>query len=91
MVDWADAGPGTAASGTDYATLGGGTLTFAPNETSKTIAVSVTGDTVDEPDETVVLDAVQRGERDVRGGCQHPHRHRDDHRRRCDAGGHAGR
>ena len=54
-VAWADAGTGTAASGTDYATLDGGTLTFAPGDTSRTIAVTVTGDRVDEPDETVVL------------------------------------
>ena len=54
-VAWADAGTGTATPGTDYAAIAGGTLTFAPNETSKTIAVTVTGDRVDEPDETVVL------------------------------------
>ena len=54
-VDYADAGTGTATPGTDYAVLGAGTLTFEPGETGKTIAVSVTGDTLDEPDETVVL------------------------------------
>ncbi|MYH46478.1 MAG: hypothetical protein F4127_07535, partial [Gammaproteobacteria bacterium] len=54
-VDWADSGGGTAISGTDYAALAGGTLTFAPNETSKTIPVAVNGDTVIEPNETVAL------------------------------------
>ena len=54
-VDYADAGTGTATPGTDYAVLGAGTLAFEPGETGKTIAVSVTGDTLDEPDETVVL------------------------------------
>ena len=54
-VDYADAGTGTATPGTDYAVLDAGTLTFEPGDTGKTIAVSVTGDTLDEPDETVVL------------------------------------
>ena len=48
------ASTGTATSGTDY-TASSGTLTFASGETSKTITVSVTGDTTDEPDETVVV------------------------------------
>ena len=54
-VVYADAGTGTATSGTDYTSISGGTLTFAANETSKTVAVSVTGDTVDEGNETVVI------------------------------------
>ena len=54
-VNYADAGSGTATSGTDYETLAGGTLRFAAGESSKTIAVSVTGDTEFEPDETVVI------------------------------------
>ena len=53
-VDYADAGTGTAASGTDYTAITGGTLTFAAGTTTREIAVSVTGDTDDEPDETVV-------------------------------------
>ncbi len=52
-VKYADAGTGTAASGTDYAALSAGTLTFAPGDTSKTVTVTVTGDGVDEPNETV--------------------------------------
>ena len=54
-VDYADAGTGTATSGTDYTAVTGGTLTFAANETRKTIAVSVTGDTTVEPHETVAV------------------------------------
>ena len=54
-VNYADTGSGTATSGTDYAAIGGGTLTFSAGETRKTIAVSVRGDTADEADETVVI------------------------------------
>ena len=55
-VDYADTGDGTATSGgTDYVTLASGTLTFAPGETSKSVAVTVSGDDIDEPDETVVV------------------------------------
>ena len=54
-VGYADRLTGTATSGTDYTALTAGTLTFAPGETSKTIAVTVAGDTVDEPNETVAL------------------------------------
>ena len=54
-VDYADAGTGTATSGTDYTAITGGTLTFAAGTTSRTFSVSVTGDTVDEPNETVVV------------------------------------
>ena len=46
---------GTATGGTDYATISGGTLTFAANDTSETITVSVTGDTINEADETVIV------------------------------------
>ena len=42
----------TATAGTDYTTTSG-TLTFAPGETSKTVDVTVTGDTVVESDETL--------------------------------------
>ena len=55
-VAYADAGAGTATSGgTDYETLTSGTLTFAPGVTSQSVAVTVSGDDIDEPDETVVL------------------------------------
>ena len=54
-VGYADRLTGTATSGTDYTALTAGALTFAPGETSKTIAVAVAGDTTEEPDETVVL------------------------------------
>jgi hypothetical protein len=52
-VDYATA-DGTATAGSDYAAAGG-TLTFAPGETSKTVAVTVFGDTTYEPDETLTL------------------------------------
>ena len=54
-VDYADAGSGNATSGTDYTALTAGTLTFAAGDTSRTITVSVTGDTTDEPNETVAM------------------------------------
>ena len=54
-VAYADRGTGTAVSGTDYQEISSGTLTFAAGETSKTVAVTVTGDNLDEGNETVVL------------------------------------
>ena len=55
-VGYADAGTGTATSGTDYTAIPAGrTLTFAAGTTSQPIAVTVTGDATDEPDETVVV------------------------------------
>ena len=46
---------GTANSGTDYVATGG-TLVFTPGETSKTISVTVNGDTLDEANETFFVD-----------------------------------
>ena len=54
-MDYADAGTGTATPGTDYAAISGGSLTFPAGTTSREIAVSVTGDVLDEADETVVM------------------------------------
>ncbi|PYS92782.1 MAG: hypothetical protein DMF64_07960 [Acidobacteria bacterium] len=45
---------GTATAGSDYAATSG-SLTFNPGETSKTVSVNVSGDTVVEPDETFML------------------------------------
>jgi hypothetical protein len=45
---------GTAVAGQDY-TAATGTLTFAAGETTKTVTISVTGDTVVEPDETFTV------------------------------------
>ncbi len=47
-------GGGTATAGQDYQPAQG-TLTFAPGETQKTVVVVVNGDTVFEPDETLLL------------------------------------
>ena len=56
-VAYADAGTGTATSdGTDYDTITGGTLTFTPGTTTQNIDVTVTGDTIDEENETVVVE-----------------------------------
>jgi len=52
-VDYATSG-GTATPGSDYGPLGG-KLTFDPGVTSRTLTVSIVDDSVDEPDETVVL------------------------------------
>ena len=52
-VDYATS-DGTAASGTDF-TAQSGTLTFAANETSKTVSVATTDDSADEGDETFTL------------------------------------
>ena len=54
-VTYAQASGGTASAGTDFTAVAGGTLTFAPGETRKTISVTVTGDTDQEPDEGVQL------------------------------------
>ncbi len=54
-VAYADAGTGTATSGTDYTALTAGTLTFAVGDTIQTIPVSVTDDSDDEPNETVIV------------------------------------
>ncbi len=48
-------GNGSAVKPGDYAGKAG-TLTFAPNETSKTITVAVVGDTLSEADETFTVD-----------------------------------
>ncbi|ODU00866.1 MAG: hypothetical protein ABS79_02645 [Planctomycetes bacterium SCN 63-9] len=45
---------GTATAGSDY-TSTGGTLTFAPGETQKTISVAILGDATYEPDETFLI------------------------------------
>ncbi|HEX6899001.1 MAG TPA: Calx-beta domain-containing protein [Thermoanaerobaculia bacterium] len=53
-VDYATAN-GTATAGADY-TAASGTLQFLPGETSKTVTVATTDDTLDELDETLSLD-----------------------------------
>jgi len=51
-VNYAVTGGTAVGGGVDY-TLANGTLTFNPGDTSKTIAISVINDTIDENDETV--------------------------------------
>jgi hypothetical protein len=52
-VDYATGG-GTATAGSDYVAKTG-TVTFTPGQTSQPVTVTVNGDTVDESDETVLL------------------------------------
>ena len=52
-VKYAGAADGTAEAGADYEALTEGALTFAANETKKTITVTVKGDDMDEDDETL--------------------------------------
>ena len=49
---------GTATAGADYNSTSG-TITFAPNTTSQTITVEVSGDTVDEANETFTVNLSQ--------------------------------
>ena len=68
-VAYADTGTGTATSGTDYAAVTAGTLTFAAGDSAKTVTVTVTGDTVDEPNETVVLRLSSASNATLSGGA----------------------
>ncbi|HEX3132461.1 MAG TPA: Ig-like domain-containing protein, partial [Planctomycetota bacterium] len=52
-VEWA-ASAGSATASTDF-TVGSGTLTFAPGDLSKPIAIPIIGDTTVEADETVIV------------------------------------
>jgi large repetitive protein len=52
-VDWTT-NPGTATAGADYVTASG-SRTFVPGEISKTVSITVDGDTLDETDETFTL------------------------------------
>ena len=54
-VDYGVDAASTATSGTDHATLANGRLTFPAGTATQTITVSVTGDELDEQDETVVI------------------------------------
>ena len=65
-VDWATA-DGTARAGTDY-TAGSGSLTFNAGDSSKTVSVSVTGDDVDEPDETFTVTLSSASGADISDG-----------------------
>ena len=54
-VKYTDTGLGTATSGRDYTPIGGGTLTFSPGETSKSIRTTIIGDDSFEASETVIV------------------------------------
>ena len=66
-VDYATAG-GTAEEGADY-TRTSGTLTFAPGETARTIAVPTLEDEVDEENETFNLDLSNPGAATIQDGA----------------------
>ena len=68
-VAYADSGDGTATSGTDYTAVTAGTLTFADGDSAKTVTVTVTADTVDEPNETVVLELSSASNATLSGGA----------------------
>ena len=67
-VDYAISEAGTATSGTDYEPLTGGTLTFAPDDTRRTVRVTVVGDEREEDDETIVLELTNAVNAALRGG-----------------------
>ena len=54
-VRYADAGTGTATPGGDYDAVTPGTVVFAAGDTAQTVEVTVKGDALDEPVETIVL------------------------------------
>ncbi len=66
--------PGTAQSGIDYFTNSysniSGTLTFAPGETQKTLWIYRDGDSLDEADESVVMELYQPVNADLAGGAR---------------------
>ena len=82
---------GTATAGSDYATASG-TVTFSPGQTSKTVTVNVTADTVIEFDETFTLTLSNPVNAVL--GTAHRHRHDPErrlpdsrhHRRQCGGG-----
>ncbi len=69
-VAYSDAGAGTATPEVDYHVPAPGTLSFAPGETSKIVEVTIRGDDLDEPDETVVLQLSQSTNAEIRGSGQ---------------------
>ncbi|HLK98250.1 MAG TPA: endonuclease, partial [Hymenobacter sp.] len=63
-----DAANSTATNGTDFAFTSPQTLTFNPAQTSRTVTVTVNGDTTPEADETVVLTLQNAGAGGAIGG-----------------------
>ena len=72
-MQWAEGTGGTATSGTDYAGISGGTLTFSAGTTSRTFNVSVMGDSTDEADETVVVTLSSPGNATIGAGTGNRH------------------
>jgi hypothetical protein len=62
---------GTAVGGSDYTGLPGGTLTFAPGETRKTISWSVVADSYHEDDETVQVTLSSPSQATLGANAQH--------------------
>jgi hypothetical protein len=60
-VDFATTVGGTATAGADYTAVAPTTITFAAGVTSRTVTVPITNDTLDEPNETVVLELTNPG------------------------------
>ena len=87
-VAYAEGTGGTATAGTDYTALASGTLTFAAGATSKAIDVTVTGDALDEDDETVVVALSQPSNAGLHGEsapeCDHGYGHDLGRRRPAD-------
>ena len=75
-VDYATA-DGTATAPGDYLAASG-TVTFLPGETSRPVTVTVNGDTLDEANETYLVNLSNADERDDprRPGARHDHRRR---------------
>ena len=69
-VAYADSSTGTATSATDYAAITSGTLNFAAGDTEKTVSIKVIGDTLDEPNETIVLRLSSATHATLKGGGQ---------------------
>ena len=67
-VAYAETTGGTATQDTDYAALAGDTLTFDAGETSKHIDITVTGDDIDEDNETVKVQLSSPGNATLFGG-----------------------
>ncbi|MBN1669923.1 MAG: chitobiase/beta-hexosaminidase C-terminal domain-containing protein [Kiritimatiellae bacterium] len=69
-VDYAPTGGSASGGGADYS-LSGGTLTFAPGQTSRTIVIAIVDDDAQEGDETVVVALSSPSNADLGGDAVH--------------------